>query len=416
VRVDPVQLGAGSDRLYTITAVLQEAHTELRQIVVSLSDPRVWTGKSATQFGRLGGQVSANLGHSSGPFEDAYFAIYQLQQWTLNTYNPRLAGLTSQTTDVETQIAATKAQIANPAYQAQLPALHAQLTQLNGELNQISRAYQNLQNDMRIALNQATSALHDAASAVPRAHWAPTPLPLQQLDLPATPNSSDYYAPFVGVLFSGPPTASQVQQGDLGDCYLLASAAAIAMFQPQWLENRIVDEGNGIFGVTLTINGQTQTYTVDANLLVGPGQTFEGDIPTNGKVSDGVLWPAIVEKAYADATGGYPNMDNGNAPSAALQALTGQGTAWQGSRQGPSGMAAFLAGAVQNGQPAVLNTLVTPPAIPGVSLVPDHAYFLESYDPSTGMVQLGNPWGTDNPPPMTVAQICQAFQGATAIV
>ena len=55
------------------------------------------------------------------------------------------------------------------------------------------------------------------------------------------------YAQSTGSL--GTPEASDVNQGTLGTCYLLAALGAIADKAPQYINNAIIDNGNGSFGI-----------------------------------------------------------------------------------------------------------------------------------------------------------------------
>jgi hypothetical protein len=95
-----------------------------------------------------------------------------------------------------------------------------------------------------------------------------------------------------------------------------------------------------------------------------------------------------------------------------LHALTGQ---QYGHFSAGSNPAPVLTTAFQSNMPV---TAGTPDAFTSsnsalaqqLNLLSDHVYYVTSFDPSTGLIQLGNPWGTAaafTPAPMTVQQFEQ---------
>ncbi len=92
---------------------------------------------------------------------------------------------------------------------------------------------------------------------------------------------------------------SDVRQGFLGDCYLMAALAAVAKGDPEIIRNMIRDNGDGTFTVTfhthsITSGWETKDVTVKAEDLGKYGQSTD----------NGELWPAIIEQAYAEWKGG----------------------------------------------------------------------------------------------------------------
>jgi uncharacterized protein YukE len=112
-----------------------------------------------------------------------------------------------------------------------------------------------------------------------------------------------------------------VRQGQLKDCYLMAALAAVAKDNPEIIRDMIQDNGDGTFTVTFHTHGLfawsewgTEEVTVRAEDL--------GEYGTSA--DQGELWPAIIERAYAEwqADGSYEGIEWGDSRNA-LAALTG---------------------------------------------------------------------------------------------
>jgi hypothetical protein len=116
-----------------------------------------------------------------------------------------------------------------------------------------------------------------------------------------------------GVLFgANGPSPNDIAQGWLGDCYFMSSMGEIALQSPQTIQNMILDNGDGtdtvrFFEYNATNNTWQPDYvTVNLQLpvLQHNGQYafagwYQGGTKTTYRDTDAVLWPALVEKAYA---------------------------------------------------------------------------------------------------------------------
>ena len=113
---------------------------------------------------------------------------------------------------------------------------------------------------------------------------------------------------------SGGPNYQDVAQGQVDDCWLIASLAEVAVRNPTAIENMFINNGDGTFTVRF-YNGTTPDFvTVDTRLPMMPS-TLPVAGPTNPNGSPEYaatlydhpltcLWVALAEKAYA--------MENGN--------------------------------------------------------------------------------------------------------
>ena len=98
-----------------------------------------------------------------------------------------------------------------------------------------------------------------------------------------------------------------LRQGRVGDCYLIASLQVLADRDPGVLRGMIVANANGTYTVTFA-DGVAVTVVPDFpaddhGLAFARNGTGAGD--------DRELWPMIIEKAYAQKHGGWPEIDVG---------------------------------------------------------------------------------------------------------
>jgi hypothetical protein len=228
-----------------------------------------------------------------------------------------------------------------------------------------------------------------------------------QLDpaIPANPAAATGYspAPASASLFNNDsPSYLDVEQGAVGDCWLVASLAEVAARAPQDIKNMFTYDG------TTVDNGATVgLYTVrffDTSGFPVYVQV-DTDLPSGGEYYDHVdnalgtqaLWVALAEKAYAEANGlGYVTTSNENQdsyaalnsgwPAWALQAITGE------SATKYSIDPTNIASAWNGGDLIVLCT-----NSPSSSyIVGSHCYAVVGYNASSGEpFEVFNPWGTD---------------------
>ena len=262
-------------------------------------------------------------------------------------------------------------------------------------------------------------------------------------DLPTLTSSSLGYQIAAGSLFNGTPSTSNMKQGSLGDCYLIASLGAVADRSPSAVSNMFIDNGDGTFTVRFFTGSYGSSYNTDGTISdgfrSGTGTadyvTVNRSLPTysNGmlaysgmgsQVSNAAntLWIALAEKAYAqwNATGksgrnwtnSYGAIEGGWMGVTTAQILGYNTTSYY--TEGNSSQALISALGTNK---AV--TIGTRSAASAGGLVGGHAYVVSSYNASTQTFTLKNPWGTSNPSPLTWAQLqtnCNMFIVANASI
>jgi hypothetical protein len=215
---------------------------------------------------------------------------------------------------------------------------------------------------------------------------------------------------------STPVSVNDLHQDALGDCYLISSIGEIALNDPSFIEGMIHANYSGTG--TNSAGSETVTlYAPEFSLRSGcslvpekvtVNNVFPSDSVDSGATQDvvngvKVIWPQVLEQAYATLNGGYGAIGNGGSPVVAMEELTGQiATAYSARAFTP----AMLAADVKAGDLIVMDT-ASACNLP-YGLVGNHAYMFESLS-RTGMVQLGNPWGSSyNPSAIPESQLAAA--------
>jgi hypothetical protein len=224
--------------------------------------------------------------------------------------------------------------------------------------------------------------------------------------------TSGYALANQGTLFgsSGAPQYTDIYQGEEGDCWLMASFAEIALKQPGIIQGSFTDNGlvaeNGVQAHVWTYefhNGSTPEYMTLNNYFPSNGGVFiYADFYKTIANTQNILWAPLMEKAYAVIYGGaYANLNGGWAQNV-LPMETGGSYAGNNAFGSES---AFIT-AIQS--PTTLLTLGSWSTNYGFVADHDYAVISVTGTGSTALFQLYNPWGTDQPPAVTWAQLTQA--------
>jgi hypothetical protein len=236
-------------------------------------------------------------------------------------------------------------------------------------------------------------------------------LALAALLAAASPAYAAGHARFVwkrvrGDLFA-PIRATDVRQGAIGDCFFDASLAALAEERPEAIRRMVRGGPGGSYVVTLFAHGARKPFTVSA---LFPEERKRGRLVADHAATSiagearPVLWPAVVEKAFAELRGGYGKIMHGGYAGTALTALTGRKVqAFDVARARKRGTTrALWAALVEAGRrrsPTVAATFRKRPEYKGLRLVPSHCYTVLGALTRHGarFVRLRNPWGSYGP-------------------
>jgi hypothetical protein len=221
------------------------------------------------------------------------------------------------------------------------------------------------------------------------------------LDRPTLTSTNYSYRSISGSLFQSGISATDIKQGQIGDCYFLASLASIAQEQPSYIQNMFIDNGDNTWTVRFRNGANWDYVTVDRFLATNSSGTLVyASSGSNFANASNELWVALAEKAYAQigesgwirglskATNSYAAIEGGWMTYVITQ-VTGLKTDWD-----------YITTINQQTLIDWVNsnkilTLGTNSA-PGNGLVGDHAYAITGYDASTQKFFVRNPWGSQH--------------------
>lgn len=107
-------------------------------------------------------------------------------------------------------------------------------------------------------------------------------------------------------LFSHEPCPEDIRQGQLGDCYLIATMSALAENNPDFIRNMMKDNHDGTVTVRLFDEEGVPAY-VTVNKTIPVAKMGGVNTPV---YSNGALWVSILEKAYVQSGVVYGNTEN----------------------------------------------------------------------------------------------------------
>jgi hypothetical protein len=217
----------------------------------------------------------------------------------------------------------------------------------------------------------------------------PLPSPATVPDPVSTEALGDYPAQPEGevTLDDDSLTSDQVYQGQVGDCWFLASLTAVAASNPEFIRQHMRRNPDGTWTVTMFRDGQPVEVTVSAS------------VPPNSAGGPGgePNWVSIYEKAAASYFGGHYQDIDGDWPDVAFRAITGGDAVRTGELD-----LAQIQEHLANGPVAVASEREQTwwpfdDEVDDSRIVPNHAYSVDRVEQHDGqmMIHVVNPWGPD---------------------
>lgn len=192
-------------------------------------------------------------------------------------------------------------------------------------------------------------------------------------------------------LFVDGPQYDDINQGAVGDCYLLAALAGLADTDPVIVRQMITALGDGTYAMRFYDQGNEVYLRLDADLPVNSS----GGLVYAKAGPDGESWVALAEKAYAYYRYGqntYASL-SGGWMSTVFRQITGGYTDTRSTNRPAVEMYNYFADHLSAGRSVTLGTnydAVSP-------IVGNHAYTVMSVQLQGGQrtVTIYNPWGWD---------------------
>jgi hypothetical protein len=246
-----------------------------------------------------------------------------------------------------------------------------------------------------------------------------TDYPVIDANIPAGQTYS--YTTVSGSLFNaatGIPSHADEYQGRLGDCYFITALGGLADASPAAIQNMFRDNNDGTWTVRFYSGSIANYVTVDRMLPTdSSGALVYADYGMMNNDTTNTLWIALAEKAYTQFEeivqgGGYGtncySLIEGGIPGTVYNNVLGYAPNYfdMSSQQA-------MINAINGNQAVGICTNGTTDSNSG--LHPGHAYSVIGYDNIAGTFTLYNPWGFDQPGPLTWTDLqnnCWGFQTA----
>ncbi|MBC7784320.1 MAG: hypothetical protein H7144_10820 [Burkholderiales bacterium] len=197
---------------------------------------------------------------------------------------------------------------------------------------------------------------------------------------------------------TGGPTADDVKQGQIGDCYFLATLAGAADVNPNTIRTMIADFGDGTYGVRLhNGTGTAKFFRVDGDLATSSTLSVS---PVYAKLgAEKSLWVAVAEKAFAyqrRMQGSYKSI-NGGWMTEVFTAIgaTGHASKTKTATADAGAFIDWVENKLAGGDVVTLGILTYSGQL---NLVNGHAYTVdrvETLPDGTKQLVIRNPWAVD---------------------
>ena len=203
-----------------------------------------------------------------------------------------------------------------------------------------------------------------------------------------------------GKLYVDDATDADVQQGGIGDCYVLSVLASMSRNHRDLLKSAVTSLGDGTYNVRFfqpDAQGAMQPVNVrvDGQLPFRNGAVGYASSPTQTE-----LWVAVVEKAYAKWKGGYEAIGHGGSPGQVMTDLTGRPHSFEWTaREGDGPESAYERFKASLAEGKMVNVATPDREDLPAGLVKNHAYAVVGVEEFEGVKSLlvRNPWGNTEP-------------------
>jgi hypothetical protein len=192
-------------------------------------------------------------------------------------------------------------------------------------------------------------------------------------------------------LFVNGPDYTDIRQGGVGDCYMVASLASLAQSDPGVIRQMVTPLGDGTFAVRFYRSGKEVYLRMDGDL-----PTYSGGSLVYARLSaQGETWVAVVEKAYAYFRRGQNSYDSisGGWMSGPLTEFTNKSTTYMWTDVSATAIANYISSSLTAGHAVTAASSYSP----GNPIVGSHAYMIKAIEITAGgtFVTVYNPWGID---------------------
>ncbi|MHB8876556.1 MAG: C2 family cysteine protease [Myxococcaceae bacterium] len=215
---------------------------------------------------------------------------------------------------------------------------------------------------------------------------------------------------FTGPLFKDGAKPTDVQQGQIGDCYFPSAMAALAQNNSEAIHNMIKENGDGTYTVTFkqkdwaTGRFKDVPVKIDGDLYVRSwgGPLYGSTLGSDHGEKTMELWFPLIEKAYAQWKGSYNTIGSGGLSNDVFEAVLGkegeylsvypgsEDRAWETITKAIDAKIPVSAGTHGEDQEAIYTN---------TGVYADHSYSVLGYEEKAGekYVKIRNPWGQSEP-------------------